>query len=375
MAGIYFHIPFCKTRCNYCDFYKTTLLGLKKDLLDGLHQELITRQDYLGQERISSIYLGGGTPSLLDPGEINHLLAMVYRLFKVDDQVEITLEANPDDLSLDYLISLRDIKVNRLSIGIQSFIDEHLLLMNRRHSSKIAHQAITLAEKAGFDNLSMDLIYGIPGMSMKQWKENLEITSDLPVQHVSAYHLTLEKDTVFHEWKRAGKLHEVDEEESWQQFDMLAEKLENAGFEHYEISNFAKPGCYSKHNTNYWRQEKYMGIGPSAHSYDLSSRQWNVPEIEKYTGGLKNKEDIFFEKEELDSFTRFNEYIMTGLRTTWGIDMNHVKNEFGEKLHEFLLEQLRQCPNDVFVNEQGKIRLNKKGMFLSDSVISQLMYV
>jgi oxygen-independent coproporphyrinogen-3 oxidase len=327
MAGIYIHIPFCRKRCHYCDFFKSTDLTQKARLLAGLKNELESRAPELNSEEINTIYLGGGTPSVLLIDELKDLLNTIRQNYKVSGDAEITMEANPDDLSQAILSAIRGIGFNRLSMGIQSFAESDLKLMNRRHGVMQAIQSVKWAKKAGFSNISIDLIYGLPNQTLEEWERNVGIAVELDVQHISAYNLTYHEGTVFYDQLKKGILKELPDELSLQQFEVLIRILKEAGFEHYEISNFCKPGLYSQHNSSYWKSKKYLGIGPSAHSFDINSRRWNVSSIAKYLQGLENNEP-YFETEILSEQDRYNDYIITGLRTIWGISEEFIKTEF-----------------------------------------------
>ena len=329
MAGIYLHIPFCRKRCHYCDFFKTTDLSQKTRLLAGLKKELESRASELDSEIINTIYLGGGTPSVLLIDEQSDLLKTIRQNYSVSDDAEVTMEANPDDLSQAILSALREIGYNRLSMGVQSFSEADLKLMNRRHGVMQAVQSVKWARNAGFKNISIDLIYGLPNQTMEEWERNVRIAVELDVQHISAYNLTYHEGTVFYDQLKKGILHELPDELSLQQFELLIRILKEAGFEHYEISNFCKPGLYSQHNSSYWKNKKYLGIGPSAHSFDLVSRRWNVSSIEKYLHGIENNQS-YSEAEILTEQDRYNDYIITGLRTIWGISETWIKTEFSE---------------------------------------------
>ena len=376
MAGIYVHIPFCRKLCYYCDFHFSVSLKRKDAVVESILKEIELRKNYLGSEKIQTIYLGGGTPSVLNIQEINAIFEKVFRDFVVSEDVEITMEANPDDLKPEYLkVLYEESPVKRLSIGIQSFRDEDLKIMNRRHTAKEAITAVRNSQEAGFDNINIDLIYGIPGLNTEAWKNNLAEAFDLGIQHISAYHLTFEPKTVFWRYVSQGKLKPVNENLSLEQFEWLVRETSNHGFTHYEISNFAREGFYSKHNTNYWKHRKYLGIGPSAHSYNLTSRQWNVANNAKYIEALENN-IVPFEKEELDPDTIYNDYLLTSLRTMWGANIIHMRNEIGEKYVTHFLHYSRKfIDNGEMVRTGDTFVLSQKGKFLADYIISGLMYV
>jgi oxygen-independent coproporphyrinogen-3 oxidase len=370
MSGIYFHIPFCKQLCHYCAFHKSISLQAKDEMLDCLKQELKLRKDYLGDHLISTIYLGGGTPSVYQPNEIQSLIDEVAKYFTIDSDAEITLEANPEDLTKSYLQELRNTSVNRLSVGIQSFHDEDLILMNRRHTGKEAFDAIRRAQDFGFSNISVDQIYGVPGLSMEKWKKNLDFVFELNIQHISSYHLMYDPNTIFSKKLEKGQLIEMDEEESFNQFNYLIDSTKKHGFNHYEISNFAKDGFISKHNSSYWKQEKYLGIGPSAHSYNLKQREWNIANNYKYIKAIKENTS-FSEKEELSKLDCFNDFVMTSLRTYWGLNLELVRESFGENYYQHCLVESKKYLLSEHVRQEGNaIILNDKGVFVSNDIMS-----
>jgi len=373
MAGIYIHIPFCKVKCSYCDFYKTTNNLKIDELVKTIKLEMWLRKDYLHDQHIQTIYFGGGTPSLLTAQQLGDIIRACTTVFDVDQFAEITMEANPDDLNLDYLKTIQQIGVNRLSIGIQSFSQTDLKLMKRRHNSIQAINAVTFAREAGFNNISVDLIYGIPHMSFEQWQENLNQVFEMKVEHVSAYHLTYHENTKLWDDLQKGIINEITENESLQQFTELVNVAKRFGFIHYEISNFAKPDFFSQHNSSYWNKTEYLGLGPSAHSYDKNSRQWNVSSLTHYLLAL-NHQKIPFEREELNVNDRFNDYMITSLRTMWGIDLNLVKNEFGTTFltHVKRIGEKYLKTNQVVVSKHS-IRLAENGLFVSDTIMSDFM--
>ena len=373
MAGIYIHIPFCKKQCSYCDFHRSFFLENKKILLESLIKELDHKVNYLEGERIETIYIGGGTPSVLSIDEINLLISKIFFAYEVADKQEITFEANPDDLNEVYLEGLyKDTPINRLSIGIQSFIDRDLEFLNRRHDSKKAKNAIKNALKTGFSNLSIDLIYAIPGMSMNEWISNLNTAFSLNIHHLSAYHLTFEPGTIIYQKLKKKEISQVTEDQSLEQYRKLIEMSEMADYGHYEISNFSRPGYLSQHNSNYWRGKKYLGIGPSAHSYNLKTRQWNVNDNAEYIRRIRENE-IYFEMEHLNPGTRFNELIMTGLRTKWGINLQEIEKQFGTEYHQSLVKNARPfLRNGEIYERENHYFLTKKGIFIADYIISAL---
>jgi oxygen-independent coproporphyrinogen-3 oxidase len=375
MAGIYIHIPFCRKLCHYCNFHRSVLIKNINAFLDALVKEIEIRKNYLGNELIETIYFGGGTPSILDIPEISLIISAIHNNFKVNDNPEITLEANPDDLSRDYLQGLiNSTPVNRLSIGVQSFYDDDLKLMNRRHNSLQAEESVKFARKTGFSNISIDLIYGLPGMNTDKWISNLNKSFSLNVQHISAYHLTFEPGTLFFRFLSEGKLSQPSEDESFNQFQALTRLAQKNKFIHYEISNFAKEGYFSVHNTNYWRQKKYLGIGPSAHSYNYNSRQWNIADNKKYVEEI-NRGMPFTEMEALDTTTKFNDYLLTSLRTMWGVDLNYIENYFGSRYLNYINGKSKKFLDAGNMEKNRTIlKLTNRGIFIADYIISELMF-
>ena len=373
MAGIYIHIPYCRKLCSYCDFYHVMSTGDSGECLEAMAIEMDLRKDYLHGENISTIYIGGGTPSLLTVRETEGLLNSIMRLFHVESDCEITVEMNPDDIEAQYLSEIRQLGINRLSIGIQSWRDANLKLLNRRHDSAKASRALKDAISAGFENVTIDLIYGIPGMTRKEWAENLDYSFSFDIKHLSAYHLTFEKGTMLWKMREKQAINEIDEDESAALFNILIEKAENAGFIHYEISNFGKPGYFSRHNSNYWKQVNYLGIGPSAHSFNGYSRQWNVSSVKEYIKSV-NSGRTFYEREELDTRSRFNEYIMTSLRTMWGIDLEYVEKAFDKESYDYLVNLSGKFKNYGLMKSEGHfLILTNQGKMISDNIISEFM--
>lgn len=370
MAGIYIHIPFCKQACHYCDFHFSTTLKNKNELLMALHVELALRRAYLEHKTLDTIYLGGGTPSILEGIEIRELLSELRDNYDVARSAEITLEANPDDLTLEKLQVFKDAGINRLSIGIQSFSEADLNFMNRAHSVEQAIQCIKDAQKIGISNISIDLIYGVHTLDDVQWNKNLDIALSMGVQHLSCYSLTVEPRTALAKMIKEKKVKALDEDKSVRQFEILMDRASDAGFEHYEISNFAKAGYYSKHNTSYWKGEPYVGIGPSAHSYDRISRQWNVSNNHDYIRKIMVG-TIPAEREELTPENLYNEYILTKLRTKWGVDTDVIKNEFGSEMEMTFLAIANFQMQDGLLEKEGKIyRLTRAGKFYADRIAS-----
>lgn len=372
MSGIYLHIPFCRQACTYCDFHFSTSLQSVDVLIESLLKEITLRKNYLSGEIISSIYFGGGTPSLLDAEKIEMLLNKIREEFQVDPQAEITLEANPDDLTAIKSKALFSAGINRLSIGIQSFSDDDLKFMNRAHNSQQAFESIRNVSEAGFKNISIDLIYGIQNQLPGQWEKNLQIAFDMHIEHLSCYALTVESRTVLADMIKKKKIAPLDEEKAMSDFKLLMNRAEAEGYEHYEISNFASDKKYSKHNTAYWKKQKYLGLGPSAHSFDLDSRQWNVSNNQLYIRSMgENKLD--FEREELTEANKYNEYILTSLRTMWGIDLDQVEMEFGKTRKSVLEAQLEDYEKKGLVErKQTNFILTRKGKFFADKIAGDL---
>jgi len=372
MSGIYFHIPFCKVKCNYCDFYRSTDLSYIPALLQAIEKELSIRKDYLTDRKIETIYFGGGTPSLLKKDQITGLLNLIYSNFDVAPNAEITFEANPDDLSPEYLAQLNSSAINRLSIGIQSFSDNDLRFMGRRHTAQQAIDAVKNAQNAGFNNISIDLIYGIPGMSFLQWQRNLKQAFDLKVQHLSAYHLTYHEGTVLWSNLQKGILTEVLEDESLQQFEELIAQSAGRDFIQYEISNFALEGYYSKHNSSYWKQVEYLGLGPSAHSYNKTTRYWNPSDTMAYLKAIQEGK-LAGDYEVLSLTDQFNDYLITSLRTIWGLDKAVIEKEFGKEMLDYFNNSIQRLLTSGVIEERdNRVYITKKGIFISDSIIEEL---
>lgn len=373
MSGIYIHIPFCKQACHYCDFHFSTSLKKKEELVNALCTELVLRKNEL-DGNVETIYFGGGTPSLLSSEELQQIFETIYSNFKVSENPEITLEANPDDLSKEQIHKFTNSQINRLSIGIQSFFEEDLKLMNRAHKASEALESIKEA-KQYFENISIDLIYGIPGMSNERWKKNLEIVLSLDVPHLSCYALTVEPKTALKKFIEKGIVPPVDEEAAKQHYEILLSETEKARLENYEFSNFGKPGFHSRNNTAYWEGKPYLGIGPSAHSYDGKFRSWNIANNTKYIKSIEAGE-LPSEKELLSKQDKYNEYIMTGLRTKKGVSLGKVESEFGKKYSEYLLKQAENLlKNNLLILENETLKISKKGKFLSDGIAADLFLV
>ncbi len=374
MSGIYIHIPFCKQACHYCDFHFSTSMKKKEEMVLAIAKEIQMRKSEFEDEDVETIYFGGGTPSVLTSEEINFLIAAVYSNYSVIENPEITLEANPDDLSSERIIELSKSKINRLSIGIQSFFEEDLQLMNRAHNSAEAKKCLEEATKY-FDNISLDLIYGIPRMSNEKWKQNIETALSFGIPHISSYALTVEPKTALNKLIQTGKIAAPKDEVAQEHFAILVETLEANGFIHYELSNFGKENYFSKNNSAYWLGKKYIGIGPSAHSYDGVSRSWNVSNNSLYLKSIK-EDKLPNEIEILSTADRYNEYVMTGLRTIWGVSLDRIKTEFGDEYLDYLNKQVQKFLNDdlVFI-ENNILKPTPKGKFLTDGIASDLFYL
>jgi oxygen-independent coproporphyrinogen-3 oxidase len=374
MTGIYIHIPFCKQACHYCDFHFSTSLKKKDKLIQALVKELNLRKDEFKDQIVETIYFGGGTPSLLSIDELRLLISEVYNNYKVVENPEITLEANPDDLTNQQLNDLTTLPINRLSIGIQSFFEVDLKLMNRAHNADDAKRCLEDATKQ-FENITIDLIYGIPGMSNERWMENIETALTFNIPHISSYALTVEPKTALEAFIKKGIIQNVDDDLAEEQFQILIEKLEASGFLQYELSNFGKPDYFSKHNSSYWHGKSYLGIGPSAHSFNGDQRSWNVRNNSKYIHSLSH--DILpMEIETLTLNDKYNERIMTGLRTIWGVSLQKVEEEFGNDYKKYLLDQSQKHIDKHLLYIDGdNILVTKKGKFLSDGIASDLFKI
>ena len=375
MAGIYIHIPFCKRRCIYCDFFSTTQSEKKSAYVHALCQELDMRKDYLKGEDIETIYLGGGTPSQLTQEELEEIFSSLYNIYKVKENAEITLEANPDDLTPEYIHMLRTLPINRISMGIQTFQEETLKLLHRRHTAQQAIEAVQHCREAGFQNISIDLIYGLPGETLDTWKEDLQQAIALHPEHISAYHLIYEEGTALWKLREQNQVEEADEDLSVTLFKTLIEELTHAGYEHYEISNFCLPGLHSRHNSSYWTGKKYLGCGPSAHSFNGTSRQWNVASLDKYIQSIQQGE-LDYEIEELDIYTRYNDFVITTIRTHWGMSLSHLRSTYGENLYQYCLRMAKpHLEQGVLEIKEDTLKLTKEGIFISDGIMSDLLFV
>jgi oxygen-independent coproporphyrinogen-3 oxidase len=367
LAGIYIHIPFCRQACHYCNFHFTTSLRYKNELVAALLKELELQQDYFGQEVVETIYFGGGTPSLLQIEDLKLQIEKIRSIYTVAENTEITIELNPDDITEDKLKSWKEIGVNRLSIGVQSFFEEDLQWMNRAHNSRQAIDNLQLAKKY-FDNITIDLIYGTPLLTNEKWKYNVDTAIAFNIPHVSCYALTIEPKTPLQKMINSGKAENVNPDKQSEQFLLLMQWLEEAGYDHYEISNFAKPGFLSRHNSAYWQGKKYLGIGPSAHSFDGSSRQWNVSNNTIYKESI-SKGIISFEKEILTPVQKMNEYIMTSLRTSEGLNLDKVEKKEGDKL---VMKVKKYLDHGLMRWENNFLILTKEGKLLADGIAADL---
>ena len=374
MAGIYIHVPFCQSRCAYCDFYSTTLLAHREDYVNMVCRELQHRVSELQGEPITTIYFGGGTPSTLTIEELRGIINFQFSIFNFQLE-ELTLEANPDDLTEEYIQGLRTLPINRISLGIQSFHDRTLRLVGRRHTAQEAIDAVHRLQRAGLTNISIDLIYGLPGETLDDWAYSLDQAIALGVKHISAYHLTYEEGTRLWRMQEQGLVQPIDEEQSVRSFELLREKLLAAGYEHYEISNFALPGYHSRHNSSYWQGIKYIGIGPGAHSYDGRNRRWNLSSLTDYIATPQDH-DVPHEVEHLTTDERYDERIITELRTARGIDLIQLETDFGEPYHTHCL----RCAapylerGQLVHTEDNRLHLTPESILISDAVMRDLLY-
>ena len=374
MSGIYIHIPFCKKACHYCNFHFSTNQNSKSAFIEAVCRELILRKSEYASDEIQSIYFGGGTPTVLDVTELNTILKTVYKNYKVSETAEITLEANPDDLDLEKIKQLSNTKINRLSIGIQSFHESELSAMNRAHDAEDAKKCLELAT-AYFDNITIDLMFGMPTMSIELWRQNLQIAFEFGIKHLSCYSLTVEPKTALEHFIKKGSHPPMDDELAAQHFEVLLEETSAHGLTHYETCSFGHPDYFSKHNTSYWLGKTYMGVGPSAHSFDGSKRSWNVSNNSKYIKALE-VDKLPFESEVLSVENRFNEYIMTGLRTIWGISLGKIEADYGVKIKDHLLQNSKKfISSNTLVIEDNHLKITTSGKFLSDGIASDLFLV
>ena len=373
MLGIYIHIPFCKKSCHYCNFHFSTSLKYKEDMIKAINKE-IYQKAILNNDKVSTIYFGGGTPSILDVEEINLIIENIYKNFNVGKNIEITIEANPDDLSKHKLNDLSKTKINRISIGVQSFIDKELKIMNRVHDSKKAIKSIEMAKKY-FNNISVDLLYGVPDSSIKSWNYNLDTISSFNINHISAYALTVEPKTALESFINKSILSMPDEDLVYSQYKLINEKLSSKNFINYEVCSFAQKDFFSKNNSAYWLRKKYIGIGPSAHSFDGESRSWNISNNKKYIDQIRDG-DNYYKKENLTKVDQYNEYIMTGLRTIWGVSVKHIESNFDVRFKNYFLKKIKSHIAKKNVYKEDDLYLTtQSGRFLADGIASDLFLV
>lgn len=374
MAGIYIHIPFCKTRCIYCGFYSTTLLDMRNEYIDAVCREMKLRKNYLNKP-ISTIYLGGGTPSMLDEENLNKLFLYINNVYSVNANAEVTMECNPDDVTPEFANIISRLPINRVSMGAQTFSDKRLALLHRRHNAGEVSKAVMLLRKVGIHNISIDLMFGFPNESLEQWKEDILAALALNVEHISAYSLMYEEGTPLWNMLKSGKIEEIDDDLSIAMYNELVSQLTASGYEHYEISNFAKPGFRSRHNSSYWHQVPYIGLGAAAHSFDMKSRQWNVADVRKYIKSI-NCNIIPMERETLDKDTIMNDIITTALRTSDGIDLKKVENMLGsEYSNQVVKNAAKHIDEGLLELKGGRLKLTKKGIYISDMIMSDIMIV
>lgn len=374
MAGLYIHIPFCKQRCNYCAFYSSTLYNIKEVYADAVCKELKMRRDYIKDEDIRTIYFGGGTPSTLPVELLQKILDAIYANYPIHDKAEITIECNPDDLAEEYIAQLQTLPFNRISMGVQSFNDRQLNHLGRRHNADKACQAIKDLRAAGYKNISIDLMFALPGSTEQEWEESIKKAIALKPEHISAYNLMYEEGTPLHRALQQGKFKELSEEENVKQFQTLIDKMKEAGYMHYEISNFALPGYESRHNSSYWNDTSYLGCGAAAHSYNGTSREWNIADIKEYIKGIENEERNF-EIEHLTEEEQYNDAILTRLRTADGIPLKWMKEKFSERLYRYMLTAAeKQIGYGNLIKTDESLSLTSKGVFISDAVIRELIY-
>lgn len=387
MAGIYIHIPFCKQKCSYCDFHFSTNLTHRKTVINAICKEIELKKNKLSNnEKIATIYFGGGTPSLLVEEELAQILDVIYKNYRLEEKIEFTLECNPDDIDVAKLQYFKKNGVNRLSIGVQSFFDDDLKFFNRAHNQQQAEKSILLSQDIGIDNITIDLIYNSPLLTLKKWEQNLDKFIALNVPHLSAYTLTVEPKTALHHLVKTNQTALPTDEQAIEQFKLLMDKIKQAGLIHYEISNFGKEGYFSQHNSNYWKGENYLGVGPSAHSYLNASplergergvykRSWNVANNTTYTKAI-NQNLPYFEEECIDEITAYNEYILTHLRTIWGVDITYIKNTFSPEIYNYFLAALTNYKNSKLITiSENKLTLTPEGIFLADKITSDLFFV
>ncbi len=375
MAGIYIHVPFCKQKCNYCNFHFSTKQDNVEELVSGMIIELDQRKSYLKTKKIDSIYFGGGTPSIIDVKHIINIIEKIYSLFDVKKTAEITMEFNPDDIKKEKLNKLRQAGINRLSIGIQSFNNEDLIFMNRSHNAKEAISSIKLAKECGFNNMSIDLIYGVQNQTDKTWKKNLNQMFELEIDHFSAYALTVEPDTKLNYLIKKKRVQPTSELKAENHFKILQEESLKMGYEQYEISNFCRKNKFAQHNTSYWKDKAYLGIGPSAHSYNGKSRRWNISNNLKYITLINNSEK-YFDEEKLSPTQKYNEYTLTSLRTIWGVSLDYLENNFDQHIVSHFKKNARKwIDNKNIILEKNNVKLTNKGMLFADAISSDLFII
>lgn len=382
MSGIYLHIPFCKQACHYCDFHFSTTLKYKDNFLGALIKEIELQKNYFSRhatntstQEIDTIYFGGGTPSVLSASELMYIFDTLNSNFSIRSDAEITLEANPDDLTVKKIKELKSTPINRFSIGIQSFHDEDLKLMNRAHNVQEALTSVKSSQDIGFENITIDLIYGLPTLTNQKWKKNLHTAFGLEIKHISSYCLTVEDGTALSHFVKHGKIKDVDEQQAADQFEIMLEEMQKNNFTQYEISNFCKDNMFSKHNSNYWLKQLYLGLGPSAHSYNGNSRQWNIANNAQYIQSLE-KGELSYEQEILTQNQQYNEYILTTLRTMWGTDLQYIKTKFGSDYHSYCLSEAHKyIDNKDIIQQENKLYLTNKGKLFADKIASNLFRI
>lgn len=381
MSGIYLHIPFCKSKCAYCNFFSLVTEKKMDDYVSALKKEIINRKSYLGDDVVKTIYFGGGTPSLLPIKYVEEILELLHKNYNIISNPEVTLEINPDTIDKDKMMSLKRLGVNRMSVGIQSFNDDDLRYLGRRHDSRHALQVLDDLSSVGFDRITLDLIYGMPTLTEEKWNHNLDIFFSTGISHLSAYALTVEPKTILGQKIEKEELQEVSEEDTIRHYNILVERTKENGFEHYEISNFAKEGCRSQHNSIYWQDVKYLGLGPSAHSYDGDSRQWNVSNLTKYIQFVNYDTDLdtdtdmgrYYEKEILSKEDKFNEYVMTSLRTSWGCNVDKIERDYGKSYaHNFLKNIKKYLDSGIMLMKDNNFILTDEGMLFADGIAADL---
>lgn len=375
MAGIYIHIPFCKQRCRYCAFYSSTLYNIREAYVDALCKELLMRKEYITGETVGTIYLGGGTPSTLAIEQLKRICDTIYSNYPIAEAPEVTIECNPDDLTPEFLEQLKGLPFNRISMGVQSFNDAQLKRLGRRHTAEAARQAVANARASGYSNISIDLMFALPGSSRAEWQETLDTAIALQPEHLSAYNLMYEEGTPLYRDLKEGKVTELSEEENLEQFSMLIDSMRAAGYRHYEISNFALPGRESRHNSSYWNDTPYIGCGAAAHSYNGTSRGWNIADIKEYIKGVENG-TLNFEVEHLSEEERYNDAILTRLRTADGLPLAWMREKFCDRLNTYMLHAAKkEIALGNLKETNGHLSLTEKGIFISDAVIRELIYV